>query len=33
MTDAEAEIPILWPSDMINTKNRVVGKDPDAGKD
>jgi len=29
-TDAEAETPILWPPDG---KNRLVGKDPDAGKD
>ena len=29
-TDAEVETPILWPSDL---KNRVIGKDPDAGKD
>ena len=29
-TDAEAEIPILWPPDV---KNRLIGKDPDAGKD
>ena len=29
-TDAEAEIPILWPSDA---KNWLIGKDPDAGKD
>ena len=29
-TDAEAETPILWPSD---TKNWLIGKDPDAGKD
>ena len=29
-TDAEAETPILWPSD---SKNRLIGKDPDAGKD
>ena len=29
-TDAEAESPILWPSD---TKNWLIGKDPDAGKD
>ena len=28
-TDAEAEAPILWP----DTKSRLVGKDPDAGKD
>ena len=29
-TDAEAETPILWPLDV---KNRLIGKDPDAGKD
>ena len=29
-TDAEAETPILWPPDL---KNRLFGKDPDAGKD
>ena len=29
-TDAEAETPILWPSDA---KNGLTGKDPDAGKD
>ena len=28
-TDAEAETPILWPLDL---KNRLTGKDPDAGK-
>ena len=28
--DAEAEAPILWPSDV---KNWLFGKDPDAGKD
>ena len=28
--DDEAETPILWPSDV---KNRLTGKDPDAGKD
>ena len=28
-TDAEAETPILWPSDV---KNWVIWKDPDAGK-
>ena len=28
-TDAEAEVPILWPSDVSG----LVGKDPDAGKD
>ena len=29
-TDAEVEAPILWPPD---TKSRLSGKDPDAGKD
>ena len=29
-TDAEAEIPVLWPPDV---KNWLVGKDPDSGKD
>ena len=29
-TDAEDEAPILWPSD---TKNWLIGKDPNAGKD
>ena len=29
-TDPEAETPILWPPDV---KNRLLGKDPDAGKD
>ena len=29
-TDAEAEAPILWPTDA---KNWLTGKDPDAGKD
>ena len=29
-TDAEAEAPILWPPD---SKNWLLGKDPDAGKD
>ena len=28
-TDAEAETPICWPPDV---KNRIIGKDPDAGK-
>ena len=28
-TDAEAEIPVLWPSDV---KNLLIWKDPDAGK-
>ena len=27
---AEAEAPILWPPDA---KSRLIGKDPDAGKD
>ena len=29
-TDAEAETPILWLPDV---KKRLIGKDPDAGKD
>ena len=29
-TDAEDEVPILWPPDA---KNWLTGKDPDAGKD
>ena len=29
-TDAEAEMPILWPPDV---KSWLIGKDPDAGKD
>ena len=29
-TDAEAETPTLWPPDV---KNRLIWKDPDAGKD
>ena len=29
-TDAEAETPILWPPD---TRSRLIGKDPGAGKD
>ena len=28
-TDVEAETPILWP---LDAKNRIIGKDPDAGK-
>jgi len=28
-TDAEAEVPILWP---LNAKNWLIGKDPDAGQ-
>ena len=27
--DAEVEAPVLWPPD----ENRLIGKDPDAGKD
>ena len=30
MTDAEAETPVLWPP---HAKSRLIGKDPDAGKD
>ena len=29
-TDAEAETPILWPP---RVKSRLIGKDPDAGRD
>ena len=29
-TDAEAETPILWPSDG---NSQLIGKDPDTGKD
>ena len=29
-TDAEAEVPILWPPDA---KSQLIGKDPDAGKE
>ena len=29
-TDADAEIPVLWPPDV---KNLLIWKDPDAGKD
>ena len=29
-TDAKPETPKLWPPDV---KNRLTGKDPDAGKD
>ena len=29
-TDVEAETPMLWPSDV---KNRLIGKDSDAGRD
>ena len=29
-TDAEDETPILWPHDA---KNRLIGMDPDSGKD
>ena len=29
-TDAEAEVPILWP---LDAKSRLIGKDPDSEKD
>ena len=29
-TDVEAETPVLWPPDA---KSRLIGKEPDAGKD
>ena len=29
-TDAETEVPMLWPPDL---KSRLIGKNPDAGKD
>ena len=29
-SDSEAKTPILWPPDA---KSRLIGKDPDAGKD
>ena len=29
-TDAKAETPILWPP---HAKSRLIGKDPDAGRD
>ena len=29
-TDAEAEVPILWPP---NVKSQLIGKDSDAGRD
>ena len=29
-TDAEAEIPVLWP---LHAKSLLIGKDPDAGRD
>ena len=29
-TNVEAETPILWPPDA---QNKLIGKDPDAGKD
>ena len=29
-TDAEAEAPIVWPTDV---KSQLIGKDPDAGRD
>ena len=30
MTEAEAEAPVFWPSDV---NRRLIGKVPDAGKD
>ena len=30
MADAEAEVPTLWP---CGAKSRLIGKDPDSGKD
>ena len=30
MTDVEVEAPVLWPP---GEKSRLIGKDPDAGKD
>ena len=29
-TDAEAEAPVIW---LPDAKSRLIGKDPDAGKD
>jgi len=29
-TDAEAETPLLW---LLDVKNQLIGKDPDAGQD
>ena len=29
-TDSEAEVPVFWPPDV---KSRLIGKDPDDGKD
>ena len=29
-TDAEAETPVFWPP---HVKSRLIGKDPDAGRD
>ena len=29
-TDADVETPIIWPPDV---KNRLIGKEPDTGKD
>ena len=29
-SDSKAEAPLIWPLDV---KSRVIGKDPDAGKD
>ena len=29
-TDVEAETPVLW---LLDAKSRLIGKDPDAGRD
>ena len=31
-TDAEAEAPVLWPSDTLIGERPLIRKDPDAGK-
>ena len=33
-TDAKAEVPIVWPPQIsLNADSRLIGKDPDVGKD
>ena len=32
MTVAETEAPVFWPLDEEQVKNKLIGKDPDAGK-
>ena len=32
-TDTEAEAPVLWSIRSPDAKSRLIGKDPDAGKD